>query len=318
MLFYTLGESSMSVTSNYSTQATFASLKHAACIDDDYIEAEVHAPTQSALERFPTEPSLSEEDTKTMNTFLQFVQSDLLPIKSFECPIYLDTFTNPVMDECGHTFEWEAIMEIYRLSIQNKVPFRCPLDRTKILDVDRIVKNYNLAGAQTEVDSCIEQYQIYRKTTIKKIQEYALEIEKSQKDFAALQEKCRQENLERKQEHKAFEALLVKYEKKLEDFKPLVQETVKVIDKSLEILDENSKMRDRVVIQQKRQENLKFMSLFDKLTLFVWPNHIETVSNRNITQAQRKSFQQPLISVSNIAAQRQELESVRSKWQDYK
>lgn len=300
----------MSVSLNRLTQATFTSFKQVACDEDEeFIEPEV---------RVPTKPPLSEEDTKTMNTFLQFVQSDLPPIKSFECSIYLDTFIDPVVDECGHTFEREAIMEIYRLSIQNKVPFRCPLDRTKILDVTRIVKNYNLAGAQTEVDSCIKQYQIYRETTAKKIQEYALEIEKLQKDSVAREEKRRQEDLERQQEHKAIQSLLGKYEKKLEDFKPLVQETVKVIDRSLEILDQNSKMRDKVVIQQKRQENLKFMSLFDKLSLIIWPNYIESISNRNITQAQRTSSQQPLISVSNIATQRQELEGVRSKWQDYK
>uniref|UniRef100_UPI0005A9597C hypothetical protein n=1 Tax=Candidatus Protochlamydia sp. R18 TaxID=1353977 RepID=UPI0005A9597C len=124
-------------------------------------------------------------------------------------------FTDPVVDDCGHTFEREAIMQIYNRAIAQGTPFICPLDPTKVLDVTRFVKNYSLAIAQEKVTTLTEEYTALKTTDVGKLtEEYArlkaTDVGKLNEEYTALKttavqtiEELMQKHKEEMQKHKA-------------------------------------------------------------------------------------------------------------------
>ncbi len=80
-----------------------------------------------------------------------------LEIKSFICPISLETLVEPVVDRCGHTYSKVSIENYCKLkSVDGKI-FPCPLDPSTLINIDDMRKNYNLVDVMDETQLIIDQ-----------------------------------------------------------------------------------------------------------------------------------------------------------------
>ena len=76
--------------------------------------------------------------------------------KNLRCSLTTAPFNDPVVDECGHTFERAAITDIYNNAIKKGIDFKCPISGNT-LDFKRIVKNYNLSNVIPEIKKYVNK-----------------------------------------------------------------------------------------------------------------------------------------------------------------
>ncbi|WP_075882579.1 hypothetical protein [Candidatus Protochlamydia sp. W-9] len=269
-------------------------------------------------------------------------------LKCFDCPITLQPFTDPVVDDCGHTFEREAIMEIYNRAIAKGIPFICPLDPTKILDVTRFVKNYSLAVAQEKVTRLTDEYTALKTTDVGKLTEEYIalkttDVGKLTEEYTALKttavqtiEELMQKHKEEMQKHKAdiqkhkaerqeykaerqdykaeIKKMIGDHEQFLKDFRPLARETVENLNRSANVLQQCSVLESKNSALEKEVKNLQDMGIADRLVTYVYPRYNDTVSKRNLTPEEQKVLNQSTtITAKEINAEERKLRDLKVK-----
>ncbi|WP_075883446.1 U-box domain-containing protein [Candidatus Protochlamydia sp. W-9] len=220
--------------------------------------------------------------------------------RSFNCPITLYPFTDPVVDECGHTFEREAIMEIYNRAIAEGNSFTCPLDPSKILDVSKLIKNYNLADAKEEVDEFTKKHTSEKKTSL-----------------GLMKELMQEHKIERRECKTEMQKLISKHEQFLEDFRPLARDTEESLNTSSSILNQCSILKDKNVILEKKVKNLETMGLTDRIFSYLFPRYNDTISGRNITFKEQNDLDKPTITDTEIKAEVKKLRKLKNKIEKY-
>lgn len=222
---------------------------------------------------------LDDEPEGTDSKEIDPIEEDSL-FRSFECPIYMSTFKNPVVDECGHTFEEEAIMKIYQDSVTKQVPFLCPLSK-KILDPTKFVKNFNLASAQEEVKAYVQGQQRFEVRSIKLIQHHERE-----RDLYI-------------NELRRSASILDQYQKKVEaltasigDFQSTMEEAGKVIETGETIAEDYNLLRKKFKVREDQLRNFEQASLLDRTWYLIDPSYSKTISGR-VTETQRRSLSTP-------------------------
>jgi hypothetical protein len=164
--------------------------------------------------------------------------------------------TDPVVDECGHTFERAAIMEVYQTAVAKNIDFLCPVSRQKI-DVNKLFKNHALASAQDEVRKGVQNL-------VSKYKMNETERDKAiQSQFDAIQKRL--DELEKRD--KAWLQSAKKFTKAGED-----------------IVDQHNLLEWKVKIQKKQLKNLDNASLMDNLYVLFYPSYRHTIKNRNIDE----------------------------------
>ncbi|CAF24376.1 unnamed protein product [Candidatus Protochlamydia amoebophila UWE25] len=225
---------------------------------------------------------------------------DGVNFRSFNCPITLYPFTDPVVDECGHTFEREAIMEIYNRAIAEGTSFTCPLNPSKILDVSKLIKNYNLAGAKEEVDEFTKKHTSEKKTSLE-----------------LMKELMQEHTLERREYKTEMQKLISRHERFLEDFRPLARDTEESLNTSANILNQCSILKDKNVILEKKVKNFETMSVADRLFSYLFPRYNEAISTRNITLEEQELLNKSTITNTEIEAEGRKLKNLKNKIEKY-
>ncbi|WP_213106031.1 hypothetical protein [Candidatus Protochlamydia amoebophila] len=240
-------------------------------------------------------------------------------LKCFDCPITLQPFTDPVVDDCGHTFEREAIMEIYNRAITQGTPFICPLDSTKVLDVTRFVKNYSLAITQENVTTLTEKYTALKTTDVGRLTEERTSFEKTaletMRELMQKHEARNREHEARNREHDAkMQKLINEHENFLKDYRPLARETVESLNRSANILQQCSILESKNSVLKKEVKNLQDMGIADRLVTYVYPRYNDTVSKRNLTPEEQKVLNQSAtITAKEINAEERKLRDLKVK-----
>ncbi|CAF22773.1 NSE2 family E3 SUMO-protein ligase [Candidatus Protochlamydia amoebophila] len=242
----------------------------------------------------------------TSENKISVIAKNMLPVEeeviftSFNCPITLSPFVDPVVDECGHTFEQEAIMQIYNRAIARGTPFTCPMDPSKILDVNKLVKNYNLASAQEEVEEFTKKYTSEKKTSLE------------------LMKELMQEHKIEKREHKLeIQKLLEDHKSFLEDFRPLARDAKESLNTSANILNQCSILKDKNTILEKKVKNFETMSAADRLFSYLFPRYNDAISTRNITLKEQELLNKSTITDTEIEAEGRKLKELKNKIEKY-
>ena len=238
------------------------------------------------------------------------VKKDVV-IKSFECPITLDKFQDPVVDECGHTFEREAILQIYQESVKKRVPFRCPLDRTKVLNVNKIVKNYNLASAQEEVKKEVKNLDDYHNFSQSKLFQALEENRRACEEFKkALKENERQIQISRE--------INQQFSSTLRNFSSFIQEVDQSVTTSQNILNQQRTLKKKVEILKKENQNFKEANIWQRSVFLVYPTYAETISKRDITPLEEDILEQAEVNEEELSQQESDLDLLAQKIKDHK
>ncbi|WP_075883635.1 hypothetical protein [Candidatus Protochlamydia sp. W-9] len=234
------------------------------------------------------------------------IAKNILPVeeevifRSFNCPITLSPFVDPVVDECGHTFERESIMQIYNRAIAGGTPFTCPLDPSKILDVNKLVKNYNLAGAQEEVDEFTKKQTSEKKTSLE-----------------LMRELMQEHKIERREHKVEIQKLLEDHKSFLEDFRPLARDAEESLNTSANILNQCSILKDKNTILEKKVKNFETMNIADRLFSYLFPRYNDAISTRNITPEEQELLNKSTITDTEIEVEGRKIKELKNKIEKY-
>jgi DNA repair exonuclease SbcCD ATPase subunit len=156
----------------------------------------------------------------------------------------MEKFDDPVVDSCGHTFNKHHIMAHFKVRSKDGSTFPCPLNPSKMLNVNELSKNYSLIDAMEETDKVIAQ-------TEKSLEERISNLENL---FAKSLEQTEKNN---RKMSKNIEALSDMYEK---------AEQLKSANK----------------IRKKQTQNLLNMSLRDRINCVFFCSYLTEVQNRGL------------------------------------
>jgi len=199
--------------------------------------------TVENMEDCVTEPNKNENSKIYIESQLEIVNGD---IKSFQDPSTFEEFEEPVVDECGHTFERTTMSTLKAI---------CPMNNQPI-DINNVRPNFNLIGAQAEVKEVKKAYnniltqlikthqkqleinQKQLEVNQKQLEAYEKRLEANQKQFQEMQAEHRfvlENKTNFKEPEKVDDNFLI-----IEAYKKL-EKTQETFDKKLQTYDEQRK-----------------------------------------------------------------------------
>jgi hypothetical protein len=164
--------------------------------------------------------------------------------QSFLCPISMEKFDDPVVDSCGHTFNKHHIVAHFKVRSKDGATFPCPLNPSKMLNINELTKNYSLVDAMEETEKVIAQNE-------KSLEDRITNLENL---FAKSMEATAKSN--------------DKMSKQLEDLHDMYEKA--------EQLKSANKIRKR------QAQNLLNMSLRDRINCVFFCSYLTEVQNRGI------------------------------------